>query len=509
MNRVHRSAVLMLAGIGFLCGIAIASFFVVGQVWWWAILFIGGCALLASRRYTTVVGVLLLATAVGLWRADGAFRTPAPLWELAETKPMVQLVGYVDGDFELTATGGRYTFRVLRVASDAGVQAVDDRALVSGPDWIKPRQGQVLVLEGKIQRARSFDDFDYVSYLAKDGVHATLYFPKYSVPTDLQLSRATYAKLWLGASLASVRIGVTESIARAVPQPMASYLAGILVGAKGVVSQELKDTFSRTGTSHILAISGYNITIVAAVLMSLLAPLGKRRAYWLAVAGIVMFVVLVGGSASVVRAAVMGVLVLTARQLGRAQDMGSAIVMSAVVMCWFHPLLLRWDVGFQLSFLAVLGIVYVQPLLQPSFERWFRYAPLASLMATTLSAQVLVLPILLFDFGQLAVYTLPANILVLPLVPLAMALGLATAVAGIIWPFAGMLVGQSAWLIAAYQLTVIRFFAYLPYAAPQVSISPAMLIALYVGIVAWLYLCYHKKKEVGGDVKIAAVRRGV
>ena len=487
---MHRSSLLLLGCVGLLCGIAAASFVVVGTVWLWALVFVGASVLLVRRRIAIILGVLLLTVTVGMWHANNAFAVPSLLWEIAGSKPKALLVGYVDGDFEPTKNGGRYAFRVLRVQTADSVIAMNDRVLVSGPDWIKPRQGQVLVLDGKLQRPTSFDDFDYVSYLAKDGVHETMYFPKYSVPTDLNLPRYMKARLWFGASMATVRIGVTDSIARAVPQPMASYLAGILVGAKGVVSQEIKDEFSRTGTSHILAISGYNITIVAAVLMSLLAPLGKRRAYWLAVAGIVLFVLLVGSTASVVRAALMGVLVLTARQLGREQDMGTAIVLSAAVMCWFNPMLLRWDVGFQLSFLAVLGIVYLQPLFQPAFERWFRFKPLASLLATTLSAQVLVLPLLLFDFGQLAVYTLPANALVLPLVPIAMALGLATAVAGMLWPFLGALVGQSAWLVAAYQLTVIRFFAYLPYAALEVRISPALMFALYAALAVWLFSVY-------------------
>jgi len=463
---------------------------VIGVVWLWVLVCVGALALLVRHRSATIAGVVLVTAVAGIWHASRSLDTPSALWELAGTKPKVLLVGYVDGDFEVTKTGGRYTFRVLRAQTEDSIIETNDRVLVSGPDWIKPRQGQVLVLEGKLQRPTSFADFDYISYLAKDGVHATMYFPTYSVPTDLNLPWFTRTRLWFGASMAAVRIGVTERIARAVPQPMASYLAGILVGAKGVVGQDIKDQFSRTGTSHILAISGYNITIVAAVLMALLAPLGRRRAYWLAVLGIMLFVVLVGGTASVVRAAIMGILVLTARQLGRAQDMGTAIVLSAAVMCWFNPLLLRWDVGFQLSFLAVLGIVYVQPLIQPTCERWFRWKPLASLLATTLSAQVMVLPLLLFDFGQLAIYTLPANALVLPLVPLAMALGLATAVAGMLWPLLGALVGQSAWLVAAYQLTVIRFFANLPYAALQVHISPALMFALYAGLAAWLISRY-------------------
>jgi competence protein ComEC len=150
-------------------------------------------------------------------------------------------------------------------------------------------------------------------------------------------------------------------------------------------------------------------------------------------------------------------------------------------------------VSFQLSFLAFAGIVYVEPLIQPTLERWLKWKSLAGIFATTLAAQVLVLPILLYTFNQLAIYTLPANVLVLPFVPLAMTLGFATAVAGVVWPFLGALVAQPAWLLAAYQLGVIRFFSGLPYAALEVRISTALLVALYAGLAAWLVAVYRKR----------------
>lgn len=430
------------------------------------------------------VGILFLTVAIGAWRTQAVMVRPSPLWQLAADKPAVTLTGVVDSDFEATATGGRYVFHVL---------PENDRILVSGPDWIKPRRGQILVLTGKLQQPKSYEDFDYVSYLAKSGIHATMYFPKYSVPEEFPMSWSTRTWLWLTSQLAALRLSLTDAIARVVPQPESGYLTGILVGAKGVVSADIKDAFSRTGTSHILAISGYNITIVAAALMALLARLGRRWSYWLAVVGIILFTVMVGMGASVVRAAIMGIMAITAQRLGRTSSAGSAMALSAAAMCWFNPLLVRWDVGFQLSFLAFAGIVYVEPLIKPTLERWLKWKLLAGMLATTLAAQVLVLPILLYTFNQLAIYTLPANVLVLPLVPLAMALGFATAVAGLVWPFAGALIAQSAWLVAAYQLGIVRFFASLPYAALEVHISAALLVALYAALVAWLIAVYRRQ----------------
>lgn len=494
MPNVHRSSYVVAVLGGFIGGIALVSCAVVGPMWGWLLLLIGVvCIGIRKPRYV-LFGALVLGGTLGMWRASTVLARPSALWDLAGDKPKVTLTGYATTDFEPTANGGRYFFRVFTVEGDTGRVRVDDRVLVLGPEWIRPRQGQIFSISGTLQRPMNIgDEFDYVAYLAKEGVHARMYYPEYGAADDSALSRSFRWRAGVEQALAAVRARIAESIGRAVPQPMASYLAGILVGAKGLVAQDLKDAFARTGTSHILAISGYNITIIAAIVVRMLRPLGRRRAYLGAVFGIGVFVVLVGAGASVVRAAIMGLLALSAQQVGRAQSAGSALIASAAVMCAVNPMLLRWDVGFQLSFLAVLGIVYVETLVRPCIVRAVRWEPFAALIATTTAAQVMVLPLLLYDFGTLAVYTLPANILVLPLVPLAMALGLATAVTGLLVPVAGQLIGQSAWLVAAYQLSVIRWFSALPYAALEVHISATLAGALYVSLAVGLVAVYRRR----------------
>ncbi len=478
-----------------MAGVALASWLFIDELVVWSLMAVGFMALLVRRPWAVAAGVALLALSLGIWRTQQVLERSSVLWESAQSKPSVAHTGYVDGDFEKTATGGRFTFHVLEIATDDARLTTSDRILVSGPDWIRPRQGQWLVLYGKIQQPKSFDDFDYVGYLAKDGIHATMYFPRYDVPQHVDVSRWTRGWVWASGRLAGVRLAMMHSISAAVPTPESGFLAGILVGAKGNVSPELKDAFARTGTSHIVALSGYNITILVTVLMALLAPLGARRSYWVAVLAIGLFVVAVGAGASVVRAAVMGVLAMTAQRLGRLTDASMAMAVTAVLMCLYNPLVLRWDVGFQLSFLAFAGIVYVQPLLEPYVLRVVRFKMLATLISTTLAAQVLVLPLLLYVFGTLAIYTLPVNILVLPLVPAAMALGFATAVAGVVWPLAGLLVGQLAWLVSAFQLSLVQYFSQLPHAALTIKLPATVAVAVYSALVTWLVLLYRRPHE--------------
>ncbi len=487
---MRASRMFLVACVSMLTGIAIASWWHVEiQALWLGVVMVG-IALLVQRPWSVLCAGALVAMMLGAWRASDVIERASFLWDVASTKPEVSVIGYVDGDFEKTATGGRYVFHAMRIVREDGEHAVDDRILVSGPDWIKPRQGQWLTITAKLQQPKNFADFDYVGYLAKEGIHGTMYFPRYDVPDRNYGSTYTRFSVLCDGLLASIRGAFKEALARAVPQPEAGFLTGILIGAKGNISPALKEAFARTGTSHIVALSGYNITILSTVLIALLTPLGARRAYWIAVFGIGVFVVFVGGGASVVRAAIMGVLALTAQRLGRLSDATMLMAVTACAMCLYNPLLLRWDVGFQLSFLAFAGIVYVQPLIEPWIARIVKWKTLASLIATTLAAQVLVLPLLLHTFNLFAVYTLPVNMLVLPLVPIAMALGFATAVGGMLAPALGMLAGQMAWLVAAYQLAIVQWFARAPYAALNVTISTPLMIALYAALATWLISLY-------------------
>jgi competence protein ComEC len=484
---MHPSQVLSAILGGFLLGIAAASFGIVPTSALWAFLGIAGALLTARRPRMLVAGLFVGAAVLGMWRLAQVRDAPSVVWQTSADRPAVTVIGYVEGDTTAVRLGVQYPFHVVRIGSTS----VDDRLMIFGSDAMRPRWGQILELFGTLQQPHNSGDFDYVAYLAKNGIHGLMYFPRYSVPLDWSPSAGLRVRLAALGRLHRMRDALSGSVARAVSQPEAGYLAGILVGAQGNVSADTKDLFSRTGTSHILAISGYNITIIIGTLSALLAFLGRRRAFWLTTAAIAGFTLLVGASASVVRAAIMGVLVLAGRHIGRQAAPSRMLLLSAGLMCAYNPLWLRWDVGFQLSFLALAGILYAEPIIKPLLVRILRWQALASLTATTVAASILVLPLILFDFGQLALYTLPANILVLPLVPLAMALGLATGIAGLIWPLAGQFVGQSAWLTAHYQLAVIRLFAGLPHAAVPVRLSVAGLVISYAALGAW-FLYAHR-----------------
>jgi competence protein ComEC len=182
----------------------------------------------------------------------------------------------------------------------------------------------------------------------------------------------------------------------------------------------------------------------------------------------------------------MGVLVLLAQREGRLSDPRNALVLTGALMIFISPRILRYDIGFQLSFAATIGLIYAAPLIKRYFEKLPSFFNFRETFVMTLSAQFFVLPLLLYYFKNLSLVSLPANIIVLPLIPFAMLLGALTGVAGLILPFLGRLVGYFAWLVSAFELGVIKLFAKPSWAAVSVRFNWYAVILAYVVIVGFL-----------------------
>jgi len=263
-------------------------------------------------------------------------------------------------------------------------------------------------------------------------------------------------------------------------------------------------------------IYGFNIAILIGILVSLGQPLLKRRgAVIFAVVGVAVYTLLVGADPSVVRAAIMGSLYLLAsRWLGRPNFAYASLFLAAIAMTLLNPLTL-WDVGFQLSFAATLGLMlYADPLTrwtQQRLSRRFNRQTVRAVMGLvsesvliTLAAQVLTLPLMMAYFGQLSLISLPANALILPAQPGVMIWGGLAALTGMIVPLIGQVFAWVAWLFLAYTIWLVRLFAAVPGAAVPVTVTPGVIVAIYacIGLVTWL-----AKLEPGKRAGVTAVLR--
>jgi len=348
---------------------------------------------------------------------------------------------------------------------------------------------------------------DYQSYLAKDNIFTVSYYPEIS-PINLNFSSYEKFKIKFFQAIFRLKNAFKKSISRSVAEPEAAFISGILLGSRSDIPADIKGSFNRTSTTHILAISGYNITIIATIISWFFLLFFRRPiAFWFSVAGIFIFAILTGAQASVVRAAIMGVLVLLAYREGRLSNPRNALVLAGALMVFINPRILRYDIGFQLSFAATIGLIYVAPLIKKYFEKLPNFFNFRETFVTTLSAQFFVLPLLIYYFKNLSLVSLPTNIIILPLIPYTMALGAISGVAGLASPFLGRLVGHFAWLLSSFELGVIQLFAKPRWAAMSIHFNWLALIiayALIIGILLWLDL--KNKREESSQIKIQKIK---
>ncbi len=337
-------------------------------------------------------------------------------------------------------------------------------------------------------------DFDYQMYLATKDVYVECEKPKIE-----KLNAQGGNRIFTG--LLRVKNNFENNINTLFPAPESGLLIGLILGGSHQLSKNIQADFSRTGLSHVTAVSGYNVTIIAEYLMIIGIALGlwRRQAFWFAVVGIILFVIVTGLSASAVRAGVMGILLIWAMKNGRLANSQNAVIFSADVMLLANPLLLRWDVGFQLSFLATLGIIYIYPLFDIYLVKKNKVFGLSEILFLTLSAQIFVLPIILFNFNQLSLISPLANLLILPVIPLTMLAGFLAAMFCFIFAPLATVFSWLAFLPLRYEMATINFLAGLKYAAVPLQITWWEVTLWYIILVGAIFLFSKMRRNEVGD----------
>ena len=320
--------------------------------------------------------------------------------------------------------------------------------------------GDVLEAGGTLKEPDNFsDDFDYKSYLAKDDILLEIIFP--------EIKKSGSGAGWkVKHVLLGLKNKYLENLSEVLSEPQASFVGGLTIGARKSMPAEILEQFRKVGVIHIVVLSGYNITIVAKAFAGALgAFLPRIFAASFGMIGIFLFAILAGASATVVRASIMASILYLAGSVGRVYEAKVALFAAGFLMLLYNPKILRFDLGFQLSFLAALGLLY----LSPYFEKFVRWLPkkfnLREYGLATLSAQVAVLPILLQNSDSLSLFSLPANLLILIFVPATMFFGFLSGVLAFVHPWVAAPFSWVTYFLSSYELWIASFFANLPFSS--------------------------------------------
>lgn len=284
--------------------------------------------------------------------------------------------------------------------------------------------------------------------------------------------------------LAGIRTYLSERIFYGLPEPHDSLLTGILLGNKVKLDYDLLQQFRAVGLSHIIAVSGYNLTIVSQNIQTILGPLlGVKRSVYLSMIAIFIFVLLTGAPASIIRAGVMSVLLMAGTLLGRPTQSLSLLVVGASLIAAFQPKII-FDVGFQLSVFATYALLRLTPILQRITENWIGPKTIYQNLGETLAATVVTAPIIIYYFQQFSAVSVATNILVLPFIPLLMAVGALGLLASIAAPLVAAWAFWGAWPLLQWIIFITQKSSELPHSLLHFGFSLNVTILMMAALIA-------------------------
>ena len=367
------------------------------------------------------------------------------------------------------------------------VQTENDLVLVTTDRYQMVQYGDEITVSGKLEKPEAFNTdlgrtFNYPGYLLAKGVEYKISFAEVEVINDNQGN-------FIITQLLNFKTLFMSKIEALIPEPAVGLGEGLLLGVKQALGDELETAFRKTGIIHIVVLSGYNIMLVVVFVMYILSYfLSLRPKVVVGILAITGFALLVGLSATVVRASIMATLLLLAQAFGRMYLVLRGLLIAGIIMILFNPYLLVYDVGFQLSFLATLGLILISPHCENLFAKVTTKGGIRMFIVATIATQIAVLPLLLYQIGEFSVVSVLVNVLVLPMVPVAMFLTFVTGMTAFLSINLAWLFSYPTYWSLTYINSVALWFADFSFSAYMVPAFPFYIVPLaylVMGYILW------------------------
>ena len=468
--------------VGFLAGVFFRSVFPVGEFFAWGMGFVALMLLLLSLgdskrlRFAIVGATALFACGLGVLRMENARLQGDPILNQYIGKKVI-FEGIVSDEPDARNTQTRVPVRI----SSMGSSTVDTNVLVVLPAHVEVFYGERVQISGTLHFPQAFDagagrTFNYPGYLAVQGI-------------EYELDRAQIKEGggFQGNSLVALAYKIKETFVNglqlSLPEPAAGLAGGITAGDKRALGKDLTQEFRTVSLVHIIVLSGYNITIVVSALFRVLAFAPRFVRFGAGGFVALFFAVMTGFASASLRAALMALIAITGSLSGRIYRADRALALVAAGMVAWNPYLLVFDPGFQLSFLATAGLLVFSPLFSALYARVPEILSFRDIAISTSSAQIAVLPLLLYESGNLSLVALPANLLALAAIPPAMLASFFAAIGGLVGGPLAPLIGFPAYALLSYVLFISHLFASVPFAAVAVPpFSAWMLVPVYMAL---------------------------
>jgi competence protein ComEC len=472
VRKLKRTTLIMLGLGAFLAGIALArtKLLIDPIVVWLCLAFI--FAVYRRSQTATAVCIVLFGLSLGWWRGQSY------MVEVAKYQPLyrqnVTVVGVADTDGIYNGSQLSFDLTKLQVTHPYQTELVG-KVAVKGFGATAVYRGDIVQVSGNL-------------YPTRGSRQASLSYANMAI-----IERS-------GSAVENIRHRFIAGMYNALPEPLASFGLGLLVGQRNTLPQEVSDQLSAVGLTHIVAVSGYNLTIIMLAVAVMLKGRSKYQITLLSAILIIMFLLFTGFSASIVRAAIVSGLALLAAYYGRKFRPLMLILLAAALTAGWYPIYIWSDIGWYLSFLAFFGVLIIAPLVTVRIYKVKEPKLVALVVIETICAQIMALPLIMYIFGEVSLISLVANVLIVPLVPLAMLLSFVAALGGMFVP---SLAGWIAWpakILLTYMLDLVNIMSRVPHALAPSSLPLPKLIFVYLVVISAVFALWAKTRHKNATI---------
>lgn len=422
---------------------------------------LGSFLMMLIRSKYLFLAAIVLAIAIGIWRGQIIFSRIEPI--IARYEQKVYLVGQVQDD---SGDADRYQtefhLHKIQIIENESQIAVAGRIIVRGYPKGKINRGDIVNVAGKLRPALG-NNQGQISFAAVEIIGKK--------------------QDWLE----TLRRRFFAGTRSALPEPQASLGLGFIVGLRSLLPDSLLDQLTVTGLAHIVAVSGYNLTILVRFARRLLAKYSKYLSTFISAFLIIGFLAVTGLSPSIFRAAIISGLSLSAWYYGRQMKPAMLLLVASAITAYINPTFIWYDIGWYLSFFAFFGVLVVAPSLVARIYKQHLPNALVQLVIESFAAQIMVIPLLAFVFGQVSLIGFIANVIVLPLIPLAMFVTFVAGVGGMIIPAIAGWIAWPANIMLGFIIEIVRWLAAVPSATKEYSVSRNQMLFVYAILSVYLF----------------------
>jgi len=485
-----KSKIFLYFCLSFIFGIFIASFIKIPLNLLWFLLFFSAFLIFSlfyffPKKNFFLIGFLIIFLILGISRYQmvSSKSENNKLLELNNFKE-VNFTGIIVNDVVFSNKAQKFEFKP---------ENINGKILIITNRYPEYHYGNKVKIIGKIEAPdENIEGFNYKDYLKKDGIYSIMRFPEIKL---LEKNCGNKIK----QTLFSFKKKFKNISQQFFSPPHQGILEALIFGDEENISNEWKEKLNNVGVRHITAVSGMNITVIIFLVFNFLLLIGfwRNTSYYLSIIIIILYILMIGMPVSGIRAAIMGILLITAQNLGRISSPLRSVVFAATFMLFLNPFLLKLDIGFQLSFLAILGLIYFQPIFLNLFKKIpdFKFFPIKTTLSATLSSQIFTLPILIYNFGRISLLSPIVNILIVPILsPLTILIFIFGFLGMISW-ILGYLFSFPVWLFLEYIVKIIDLFSKIPFTSFKIeNVSYIYLIIFYFVLILFIIMENRKEK---------------